>query len=169
MVSLQIRTSKNMRHMRHFGRQSTRISSQVAHSAVRNSVRGNNAHNEAKISKDIVTSSMISDIDHGTEKDLSANQSVHFKEQHRNCILTTQGDGVSPLCISQNIDRNVHVRSNNKKPRRRIDRSISTSCVRNQTYTKHVSSTNKCYGPKKVISYENLISNSIQMKLYDQE
>ena len=165
MVSLQIRTSKNMRHMRHFGRQSTRISSHVAHSAVHNSVKGNNAHNETKLSKDIVTSSMISEMDHGTsEKDLSANQSVHFKEQHRNCILTTQRDGVSTLCISENIDRNTQVRSNSKKPRRRIDRSISTTNTRNQTYTKHVSSTTKCHGPKKVIFHLNFISSSISMR-----
>ena len=138
--------------MRHFGRQSTHPSSHVTHSAVHNSEKRNNAQNEAKVSKENVFSSIQSEIDHGTaKKDLLANQSDHFVEdQKRTCILTAQKDGVRPLCISESIDKNQHAKSYNKRPRRRMDRSISTTGVRDNTYANYFSSTNKSYGHKKV-------------------
>ena len=115
MVSLQIRTSKNMRHMRHFGRQSTRISSQVAHSAVHNSVKGNNAHNEAKISKDIPIPMCYCSLYHWSIRPSNSDRMGH---------LTDDG-----LCKGCNHFRQVRPAGYSKLQEKEHGRLVSRKCT----------------------------------------
>ena len=154
-MCLKIRTSKNMQNMRHFGRQSSQRSAKMAHSAVHNSNKRNNVLPETNISKDILSSTELSEIDHGKAgKELISNISVHFKDCQQRCICTAQKDTIIPLrVLDNNVERWEQVkvqRVQNKQSRRLLDRPISEINVSKQTNSKHFVVKHKFQDHKKV-------------------
>ena len=125
-----------MQNIRHFGRQSTRNSNQMAQSTLQNSCKGSNVLPDSNFSKEIVSSPFLSEIDHGiAEKELLSNHSVPFKEQQRKRNITSQKDAKIALRDSDNnIQCSRHVKVHNvRQSRRLLDRSISTINVANKT------------------------------------
>ena len=158
MGYFQIRTSKNMQNIRHFGRQSTRHSTLNAQSTLQNSGKENNVLPDSNFSKDIVSSPFLSEIDHGmAEKQLLSNQSAQFKEQQRKRNITSQKDAKIALRDSDNnIQCSRHVKVHNKQSRRLLDRSISTINVANKTNSRDAVVKRKFQGYNKVVFYLSL-------------
>ena len=148
-----------MQNIRHFGRQSTRNSNQMAQSTLQNSGKGSNVLPDSNFSKEIVSSPFLSEIDHGmAEKELQYNQSAHFKEQQRKRNITSQKDAKIALRDSDNnIQCSRHVKVHNvRQSRRLLDRSISTINVANKTNSRDAVVKRKFHGYNKVGFYLSL-------------
>ena len=144
-----------MQNIRHFGRQSTRQSTQTAHSGRQTSCKRNIVLRETNISKEIFSSPALSEIDHEKiEKELASHQSVEIQDHQQKCICTSQKNANIPLSVlDDNVERSRHVRQHNKQSRRLLDRSFTTINVANKTNSTHLVAKAKFYGHQKVNKY----------------
>ena len=144
-----------MQNTRHFGRQSTRQSTQTAHSGRQSSGKRNIVLRETNISKEIFSSPALSEIDHEKlEKEMVSNQSVQIKDHQQEYICKSQKNANIPLYVmDDNVERSRHVRQYNKQSRRLLDRSLSTINAANKTNPIHFVAKANFHSHKKVSQF----------------
>ena len=141
-----------MQNIRHFGRQSTRQSTQTAHSGRQTSGKRNIVLRETNNSKEIFSSPALSEIDHEKlEKELVSNQSVQIEDHQQKRIFTSQKNANIPLYVlDYSVERSRHVRQNSKQSRRLLDRSFTTINATNKANSNHFVAKAKFHGHNKV-------------------
>ena len=147
-----------MQNIRHFGRQSTRQSTQTAHSGRQSSGKRNIVLHETNISKEIFSSPALSEIDHEKlEKELVSHQSVQIEGHQQEYICKSQKNANIPLYVmDDNVERSRHVRQQNNQSRRLLDRPFTTINVANKTNSTHFVAKAKFHGHQKVKEYLNI-------------